>query len=578
MKRQLTTEEIKRLEQQGCSAEDWTKVLVDENFSTDHVRHTHFEGLVEIGGDVSISHVGLIKNIVIEGKVEICRVNEITCDKWIDTSLAREGITVGNEAGEPNIHFTLSPNEQLDWLNAHYPQYPHVDEFLLEEDEEDEEEDEDENDEDEDEDEDDDTKNPPVAFIDDGATIRNCGTLRNVNISYCVHIEGAAHLEDGFIEEDAYVGTQVIAHKFFIGPRTKVTDGAKLYHVITTNDCKIGKGFMAENCYFSHHCEMFCGEACAIFAGPHTVSHHKSTLLIGGEFSFYNAGSNTNQSNHAYKLGPVHHGTLARGSKTASGSHILWPMQTAPFTMVMGKVKTHPDLSALPFSYVIADGEKVFSVPGINLGTAGTFRDVMKWKERGSSPYVGEYEFLSPIVMQSVCKGVEVLKALQERYGTETEEYPYNGTFIRKSALQRGLQRYELAIRMYAHKITPTSDIREEAYDWHWIDVAGLPMVEELLTQGYGTLNPGLREANPWDEANAFYTTLSQQWGAAMLTRLFGQKFTDGTLQNEAEVAIDEWKHLLIADARKELALGDMDGTLVNDFIEKVEKNCKDSL
>lgn len=561
MKRQLTTKEIERLEHQGCSAEDWTKVLVDENFSTDHVRHTHFEGLVEIGGDVTISHVGLIKNITIEGKVEIYRVNEITCDKWIDTSLARDGITVGNEAGEPNIHFTLSPNEQLDWLNAHYPQYPHVDEFLLEDD-----------------DEDDDTQATPVAFIDDGVTIRNCGTLRNVNVSYYVHIEGAAHLEDGFIEEDAYVGTQVIAHKFFIGPRTKVTDGAKLYHVITTNDCKIGKGFMAENCYFSHHCEMFCGEACAVFAGPHTVSHHKSTLLIGGEFSFYNAGSNTNQSNHAYKLGPVHHGTLARGSKTASGSHILWPMQAAPFTMVMGKVKTHPDLSALPFSYIIADGEKVFVAPGMNLGTAGTLRDVMKWKERGESPYIGEYDFLSPFVMQHVFKGIEVLKGLQEQYGTEVEEYPYNGTFIRRNALLKGLDRYRLAIRLYATKIQPTEEVSDEPLNWHWIDVAGLPMVEELLAQGYACLNPKSKNTHPWDELNPLYTTQSQQWGAAMLAHLYGERFTNGALQKEGMEALEEWKALLIADARKELALGDMEDSLVESFIQKVEKNCKNSL
>lgn len=560
MKRQLTTEEIKCLEQQGCSAEKWENILVHPKFDANNLRHTHFEGDVEIGEGVSISHVGVIKNILIEDNVEICRVNEITCDKWIDTELARDGITVGNEAGEPNIHFTLSPNEKLDWLNAHYPQYPNVDEYLLEDDE------------------DNDIETIPVTCIEFGAHIRNCGTLRNVDVGCDVHIEGAAHLEDGFIQQNAYIGTQVIAHKFIVGPRTKVTDGAKLYHVITTNDCKIGKGFMAENCYFSHHCEMFCGEACAVFAGPHTVSHHKSTLLIGGEFSFYNAGSNTNQSNHAYKLGPVHHGTLARGSKTASGSHILWPMQAAPFTMVMGKVKTHPDLSALPFSYVIADGEKVFVAPGMNLGTAGTFRDVMKWKERGESPYTGEYDFLSPFVMQSVFKGIGVLENLQKQYGTEVEDYPYNGTFIRRNALQKGLDRYRLAVRLYANKIEPTKEVSDEPLNWHWIDVAGLPMVEELLTQGYGYLSPGLRDSHPWEELNPLYTTQSQQWGAAMLAHLYGERFTSGALQKEGEKAIGEWKALLIADARKELALGDMDEALVESFIQKVERNCKDSL
>ena len=555
MKRQLTTEEIKQLEHQGCSAESWENILVHTNFNTNNLRHTYFEGHVEIGEGTSISHVGLLKNISVHDNVSICRVNEITCDKWIDTELCREGITVGNEAGEPNIHFTLNPNEQLDWLNVHYPQFRHVKEITH-------------------------TDTTPMGTIATGCHIKNCGTLCNVLVEKNVRIEGIAHLEDGFLLEDAYVGTQVIAHKFCIGKRTKVTDGAKLYHVITTNDCKIGKGFMAENCYFGHHSELFCGEACAVFGGPHTVSHHKSTLLIGGEFSFYNAGSNTNQSNHAYKLGPVHHGTLARGSKTASGSHILWPMKSAPFCMVMGKVKTHPDLSALPFSYIIADGEKVFAAPGMNLGTAGTFRDVLKWKQRGSSPHVGEYDFLSPFVMQSVFNGLEVLESLQKEYGTEVDEYPYNGTIIRRSALQKGIDRYRLAIRLYAYKITPTTDINDEARKWHWIDVAGLPMAEEGLSTGTGCscFNSEMKSLHPWDELNTLYTAQSQQWGAAMLAHMFGEKFTDGTLQKEAESAIEEWKNLLIADAYKELALGDMDNTLVEDFVQKVGKNCKNSL
>lgn len=553
MKRQLTDEEIRQLEQQGCSAEKWENILVHPKFDANNLRHTHFEGDVEIGEGVSISHVGVIKNISIGDDVTICRVNELTCDKWIDAELCQEGITVGNEAGELNVRFTHSPNEQLDWLNAHRAQYPHIEEVET-------------------------PDNSPICSVGSGCRIKNCGMLHNLSLKSDVRIEGAAHLEEGFLLEGAFVGTQVIAHKFVIGPRTKVTDGAKLYHVITTNDCKIGKGFMAENCYFGHHCEMFCGEACAVFAGPHTVSHHKSTLLIGGEFSFYNAGSNTNQSNHAYKLGPVHHGTLARGSKTASGSHILWPMQTAPFTMVMGKVKTHPDLSALPFSYVIADGEKVYVAPGMNLGTAGTFRDVLKWRQRGKSPYVGEYDFLSPFVMQSVFKGLDTLEALQRQYGTEVEEYPYNGAFIRRGALSKGLDRYRLAIRLYANKIVPTEEIVDEALNWHWTDVAGLPMVEELLTQGYGYLNPGLREAQPWDKVNALYTTQSQQWGAAMLAHRYGEAFTNGSLRQKGGEALEEWNALLVGDARKELALGDMDEALVDDFIRKVEENGKDSL
>lgn len=559
MKRQLTTEEIKQLEQQGCSAEEWTKILVHPNFEAGRIHHTRFEGEVEIGERVNISHVGVLKNFAIHDDTSICRVNEITCDKWIDIELCNEGITVGNEAGEPNIHFTFAPNEQLDWLNAHYPQYVHAEEFDIDKKA---------------------SASTPLGRISENCLIKNCGTLRNVNMEAGANIEGAAHLEDGFLLNDAHIGTQVIAHKFCIGPRTKVTDGAKLYHVITTNDCKIGKGFMAENCYFGHHCEMFCGEACAIFAGPHTVSHHKSTLLIGGEFSFYNAGSNTNQSNHAYKLGPVHHGTLARGSKTASGSHILWPAQTAPFTMVMGKVKSHPDLSALPFSYVIAEGDKIYVAPGVNIGTAGTFRDVLKWRQRGKSPYTGEYDFLSPLVMQNVFKGINVLTDLQQQYGSDIEEYPYNGIFIKRSALLKGINRYQLSIRLYANKITPTTDICKESINWHWIDIAGLPAIEEELTETYLLLQEA--EFSQTDEAldklNKRYATQAQQWGAAMLEHMYCEAFTSGMMRKKGKQALKEWTALLIADARKELALGDMEESLVEDFILKVSKNSENVL
>ncbi len=554
MKRQLTAEEIGQLERQGCTAEEWTKVLVEERFDANQVRHTSFRGDVEIGEEVRLDHIGVIENYAIGNHVTICRVNELVTDKWIELLLGEDGVTVGNEAGEPNIPFSFFPNEKRDWIGVHYPS------FISSE-------------------HDSDKKSTsPQGLIGDNCTIKNCDTIHNVNADKDVCLEGVAHLENGLLHEGSHIGTQVIARKFIIGPRTKVTDGAKLYHVITTNDCKIGKGFMAENCYFGHHCEMFCGEACAIFAGPHTVSHHKSTLLIGGEFSFYNAGSNTNQSNHAYKLGPVHHGTLARGSKTASGSHILWPMQTGPFTMVMGKVKTHPDLSDLPFSYVIADGEKVFVAPGMNLGTAGTFRDILKWRQRGKSLYTGEYDFLSPFVMQSVFKGIDTLESLQKEYGFEVEEYPYNGTVIRRSALLKGLDRYQLAIRLYANKVTPTTEIHNEACNWHWIDVAGLPMVEELLPQSYGYLTARLKEKESAAELNALYITQSQQWGATMLAHRYGESFTSGALQQEGEEAVKVWKSLLIADAYKELDLGDMPEYLVENFSQKVEQNCKEVL
>lgn len=80
---------------------------------------------------------------------------------------------------------------------------------------------------------------------------------------------------------------------------------------------------------------------------------HKSSLLIAGMFSFLNAGSGSNQSNHLYKLGPIHQGIVERGSKTTSDSYILWPAKIGAFSLIMGRHVNHPDTSDLPFSYLI---------------------------------------------------------------------------------------------------------------------------------------------------------------------------------------------------------------------------------
>ena len=565
----------RQLVRQGCLADDWSNVKVTDSFNPDDVHNSTFHGKVNLGkckisfsvltdvevgedsvieqstlksvilgNEVTISRVGLIENYRIEKNVSIVRVNELRSDENFG-ELWTKGFAVGNEAGDDNICFSLMTDDSTAWNSVHTRNRKLYKKLQS-------------------------AEHPTEAIIASATTIDNAGFLLNIVTAYGVTIQGAAELHHGYIGQCCYVGSQVIAHYFLTHERSKIDGGANLHHVIVGAYSKIGKGFTAENCYFSHHCELYCGEACAIFAGPHTVSHHKSTLLIGGEFSFYNAGSGTNQSNHAYKMGPIHHGKLARGSKTASGSHILWPMQTAPFTMVMGKVKSHPDLSKLPFSYVIAEQEKVYTIPGINLTTVGTFRDVMKWRERGQSDFIGEYDFLSPYVMQAVFEGLSLLNELQEKYGKEAKEYPYNGTVIRNSSLLKGIERYKMAIKLFACKI----DFDDESLIpdtktavWRWTDLNGIPIIEER-DQGYSVLPkaPGTIK-----KFNRNYQRQTQMWGKMKLATYYGESFDANTLKEEATQCFAEWKKCLVDDAQKEFAMGDVEESLLTKTIARIE-------
>ncbi|MCP4712598.1 MAG: DUF4954 family protein, partial [Planctomycetes bacterium] len=225
-----------------------------------------------------------------------------------------------------------------------------------------------------------------MGLIAYGAKIINCGTLKNIKVGPYAVLDSASHLENGSInscqEDPAFIGTDVIAHDFILCSGAKVSDNSILSHCFVGQATELSKQYSAENSAFFANCGGFHGEACSIFAGPYTVTHHKSTLLIAGIYSFLNAGSGSNQSNHMYKLGPVHQGIVERGSKTTSDSYVLWPAKVGAFTLVMGRHYSNSDTSNLPFSYLIESKDESLLVPGVNLRSVGTVRDAKKWPKR----------------------------------------------------------------------------------------------------------------------------------------------------------------------------------------------------
>lgn len=249
-----------------------------------------------------------------------------------------------------------------------------------------------------------------------------------------------------YIGEDAVVRDATLADTVVLAD-AHVEDGVLLERCLVGEACHVEKQFSAVDSLFFANCQLGHGEVCAVFAGPYTVSHHKSTLLIGGEYSFYNAGSNSNFSNHAYKRGPVHWGVLERGAKTASGAHIVWPARIGAFTMVVGKHAGHPDTTIFPFSYLIADGQKSWLVPAVNSVTYGTWRDGEKWPQRDGRRATHNdcisFEVFSDYVFARMREGLNVLRLLAE---TEQEVCQYNGLWIRRSALLRGIRYYEMLL------------------------------------------------------------------------------------------------------------------------------------
>ena len=467
--RKLTENEIEQLQNQGCRSETWSKIEVTNNFQATRVQHVVFSGENYLGAfnnttenfesinkptgiynchlhnccvadNVSIYNVNMLSNYKIEENVIIENVNALVVAG--ETSFGNgTPIDVLNEAGGRSIKIFDQLTAQLAYFMILY-RHNHqlqkelvslVDKYV-------------------------ESVKSNRGLLQKECRIQNCGTILNVNVGRSALILGAQKLEEGTIisckEAPTTVGTGVIAKRFIILSGSKIDESVILTSSFIGQSVKMGKQYSAENSAFFANSELYHGEGCSVFGGPYTVSHHKSTLLIAGFYSFFNAGSGTNQSNHMYKLGPVHQGILERGSKTGSFSYLLWPSRTGPFTNVIGKHYTNFDTTDLPFSFINEEGGRSVVVPGMNLFTVGTRRDSMKWPARDNRKDPQQFDLInfnvfSPYVVGKMVRSISQLKELYDKASKKQEYINYQGISINRLIIRTAIKYYEIGIKIY---------------------------------------------------------------------------------------------------------------------------------
>lgn len=608
--RNLTSNEITALEAAGCKARDWSLVSTSAtSLDTSRFSCVNFLGVTRIGsfdkyihlpGDVikpagirnaSLNNVTVQDNCLIENisnYISNYEIGEETIIENVDLIYV-DGecsfgngveVSVMNETGgrEVRIHDRLSA--QLAYILTIYRHRPELVSRLNEI-----------------------TekyaagKRRRTGIIGSHVTIRNTRFINGVCIGDHAVVSGASRLRNGTIVSNAIdpvcIGHGVIADDFIICSGSSIEDNTTIARCFIGQSCHFGHSYSATDSLFFSNCQGENGEACAIFAGPFTVTHHKSTLLIAGMFSFMNAGSGSNQSNHMYKLGPIHQGILERGAKTASDSYILWPARVGAFSLVMGRHVTHSDTTNLPFSYLIEQQNTTYLAPGINLRSVGTIRDAQKWpkRDRRKDPDrldCVNYNLLSPFTIQKMIKGIKLLHNLQYSSGELSEEYSYHSTKIKNRALKKGLELYRTAITKFLgnslikrleHLPAGASDQEIRAAlvpdtpigKGYWVDLSGMiapkSVIENLMVQ----IENG--EINTIDQINSFfaethsnYYTYEWTWAYGEYKAFFGID-PETITADEVISIVEQWKEAVIGldkiiyeDARKEFNLASMTG------------------
>lgn len=603
--RQLDEKEIRQLEDNNCWAEDWQRVMVADDFNPNAVRNVTFYGNVKLGSfdksievsktfmrrtgvynatlrNVTIGNNSLVENVgnYINNYVigSDCYISNICTMETTEGATYGEGniISVLNEVGEGNVMSYHGLTSQIAALmvrhagnNAFRTAIRRlVAEYIQ-------------------------RTTPDTGTIGNGVKIVNTKEVTNTVVYNDCEINGAARISDCTImsspEASVFIGTGVICENSIIAHGSSIINSVKMQDCFVGEACKLSNGFTAAQSVFFANSYMSNGEACAAFCGPFSSSHHKSSLIIGGMFSFYNAGSATNFSNHAYKMGPIHYGTLERGSKTASGAYLLMPAHIGTFSVCFGKLMYHPDTRSLPFSYLIAYGDIMYLVPGRNLTTVGLYRDIRKWPKRDmrskqSQKSIVNFDWLSPFSVGEIIQGKKILERLREASGDNVSTYNYHEYVIKTSSLRKGIKYYDIALRIFMgavlkrHALVPPISTVGTG---KWNDLSGLLLPDSEEQQLVSDIADGTIESmdDIVDRLNAIndnYNEYRWAWAYRMILDYYG--LSEITPQDAERIHADyitarrAWIAEIKKDAEKEYQLGDVEDSVLQNIVSQLDK------
>lgn len=601
--RLLSDEEIGILEENGCTAEDWTSLNVDYDFNPAFIRNVRFYGTVNlgvfeknievtngfmkhsgisnatlrnvtIGDNCLIENVGCYINNYVIGD-ECCICNVATMETTAEATFG-EGNTISvlNEAGNGNVVLFRGLTANIAALMVAHPDDKDLSAALKTM-----------------------ARNDISQRLADRGTIgnrvriTNTTEITNTNIDDNCEVNGACRLSDCTLaaapDDSVYIGSGVICENSIIADGSSVLNSAKVFNCYVGEACQITNGFTAESSLFFANTYMANGEACAAFCGPFSASHHKSSLLIGCMTSFYNAGSCTNFSNHAYKMGPVHYGTLERGSKTASGSHTLLPATIGAFSMCMGKISGHPDTRRLPFSYIIGTGRDTVLVPGKNIATVGLYRDISKWPRRdvrmeSAKNTLINYDWLSPFTINEIMEGREELARLLRIQGEAAAVYEYEGCKMSGKSLRRGLRLYDMAVELFIGEVLMSHDLDDRCAvsgAGGWSDLSGLLLPSSEVERVIEKIKLGIiSTVNDLTEVFVAYNDMYGEYLWTFTVSLIKYYLGKDELTEEdfelmrerGKAAREAWLDEIRRDAEKEFSMGDVDRATLDKFLAQL--------
>ena len=550
--RKLTDDEIALLEDNNCRAEDWESVNVSDDFNPAYLCDVVFYGEINLGyfdRNIEVSpgflkHSGIyratLRNVTVGDNCLIenvnnyinnytigdnCYISNIATLETSEGATYGQGniISAGSPSGEGNIMLFTRLSSQLTALMMKYSHDKELRETLrnlVREDI--------------------DAQQPERGIIGEGVKIVNTGEITNTILGDYCEVNGAARLSDttvmGTADASVFIGTGVICENSVISDGASLLNSAIVTDCFVGEACKISNGFTAGQSVIFANSNLSKGEACAAFCGPFTTSHHKNSLLTGSVFSLNNTGHDD--------------------------------------------ITQCPDMCNLPFSRLTTQGDTTFLEPAFHITTAAHYRDIRRWARRDmraqSTPKsIVNFDWLSPFSVGKIIKAKKKLEDLREISGEDASNYRFHEFIIRAADLQKGIQNYDMALRIYMGAVLKrvqrrAPELNEPETDTglgKWDNLAGLllpaseerQMVEDIKDGTLESIDAILRR---FDEINAEYRNYQWVWTYRLILNYYGlTELTPddaGMIRDNCLKARRVWTEEIRQDAEREYQLGKM--------------------
>lgn len=493
--------EIVQLEANGCTSDDWARVMVPDDLNPERVQRVHFSGDVILGRFYrTVDRSGVaVRSGVFDTHLSNCQVGDDSrvanvslmdqtlvgagalvadCDEILGSANGTygNGALVGLHTSNADRSVPVVADLLFDTLAALVRPYPDsaqmqaLAEVVLGYRE---------------------ACRIGKTIIGVGACVTGCRRIKGVYIAAGCIVSGAASVTESTLLSDgddiARIGNGAIVRHTLLQWNAVAEDGAFVENALLAEASTVTRHGIVTGSAIGPNTTIAEGEVSASVVGPFVGFNHQALLVSacwpeGRGNVGYGANVGSNHTGRAPDQ-EVHPG---EGAFFGLGVNIKMPtdLSAAPYTIIATGVDTAPQLMAMPFSLIVPGAgpdqpNRLFPGWGLSRNMYGLARNIWKFSSRNRATRTEiASDAFRPGIMRRIHRAFELLSdAPRQPTYSDRDVFGLGANIVHRKDLEAGREAYRQTLRWYG--------LRCYAQGWTAEgppDLASIPYLTEFVT------------------------------------------------------------------------------------------------